>query len=700
MIMRTKFSYIRALGYVGSILGATATGAPANAQEVAATATVEDVLVTESPNSEQQAARELATVPGGTSIVKSKSYERGRAATAADALRNQPGVFAQSAGGNDAIKISVRGSGINRGTGFFRSGILFMYDGLPITGPGGTPFELFEPLGLNYIEILRGPNAFNFGALALGGAINYVTNTGYTASPIQSRQELGSFGYAKGQVSSGLVSGPFDYFLSGTASIRTGFQEFSNSNTVRFAGNIGYTTPDFESRMYLRYGNTWFQQPGLLTRAQIDQNPRQANPVNLATHTTRLQPGSYWLANKTTFKLDGASALELAGVFHNYPIDIGGATRSIWWYGDLTGSLRYTREDDLVGHRSRSLLYLRTTSHLYGAWNSIQNAVGAANFNQIQKIVNTRGSADNVAVLSNDFEFSPGFWLTSGLQLINTRRNSDITFPVSNNFSQNSNYLAPRFGLLYDANPDTQVFMSISKSVEPESSWSFAGGSNVGQLYNLQLQNQTAWTGELGTRARMGIFQGSVSYYYSAVRNELLSVQIAPNTFVEANATPTTHQGVEVGLDTLLWQENNGDAIAPGQRVVWEQSYSWNDFHYVDDPRFGSNQLPGIPESYYQGRLSYYHPSGFYASVESQAASSYPVDYANTFYTRPYVIFGARVGYLAPDQKFEAFLDFRNITNKHYAVSVSPAFNDAGRDVARSNPGDGFGVYTGVNYQF
>ncbi len=156
----------------------------------------------------EAAATQLAEVPGGASVVSSQDVERARASSTADVLRDQPGVFAQQAGGNDAIKISIRGSGINRGTGFFRSGVKFTYDGLPVTGPSGTPFELLEPLGLQYTEVLRGGNAFDRGALALGGAINFVTNTGYEAFPIQARVEAGSFGYFKGQVSSGLVEGP------------------------------------------------------------------------------------------------------------------------------------------------------------------------------------------------------------------------------------------------------------------------------------------------------------------------------------------------------------------------------------------------------------------------------------------------------------------------------------------------------------
>lgn len=64
-----------------------------------------------------------------------------------------------------------------------------MFDGLPLTGPGGRPYELFEPPKLSRAEVLRGANGFDAGALALGGSINYVTRIGYDAAPLQVRYE-------------------------------------------------------------------------------------------------------------------------------------------------------------------------------------------------------------------------------------------------------------------------------------------------------------------------------------------------------------------------------------------------------------------------------------------------------------------------------------------------------------------------------
>lgn len=123
------------------------------------------------------------------------------------------------------MKISVRGSGINRGPGSHASGTHILLDGLPLTGSGGTPYELLEPLWISRAEVLRGANGFDRGSLALGGAVDYITHTGYTAPKLQLRYETGSYGYQKRNIASGQVLGDFDYYLALTDSHTDGYQD-------------------------------------------------------------------------------------------------------------------------------------------------------------------------------------------------------------------------------------------------------------------------------------------------------------------------------------------------------------------------------------------------------------------------------------------------------------------------------------------
>lgn len=171
---------------------------------------LDQVLIQDQQQSElETAADRLREIPGASNLVDMDKVGQGRVASNQDVLAYQPGVFAQSAG-NDGIKLSIRGSGINRAPGAHGSGVYTMFDGLPLTGPGGTPYELFEPLWLSRAEVLRGANGFDQGSLALGGAINYVTHTGYDAAPCRCATKPAAVAISAG------ISAPARYWATST----------------------------------------------------------------------------------------------------------------------------------------------------------------------------------------------------------------------------------------------------------------------------------------------------------------------------------------------------------------------------------------------------------------------------------------------------------------------------------------------------
>ncbi|MBF8781323.1 TonB-dependent receptor [Pseudomonas fulva] len=652
----------------------------------------------------EQAAERLRQVPGGTNLIDLRPVAQGRMASNQDVLAYQPGVFAQSAG-NDGIKLSVRGSGINRAPGAHGSGVYTLFDGLPLTGPGGTPYELFEPLWLSRAEVLRGANGFNLGSLALGGAINYVTPTGYDAAALSLRYEVGSRGYARRHVSSGQVIGDLDYYVALTDSEYDGYQRHSSGSAKGVVANLGYRfNANLETRFYLRYRETENDLAGRITKSQIKHDPRAANPVYLRRDASRPQPGSTWLANKTTFYLQDDSRLEAGLVYHDYPMDLReGANRLKVAYTDVSGSLNYQRRDTWLDRQSKTTVGWRSTKHLPNS--------GASEFVRVPETGNgfrpigsrTRDfsyqGSDTVLHVGNELELIPDLWLTTGLAMIYTRRESAVSYPVTGGkVSQHDWDYAPRLGLRYDITPDLQVYGNLSRSVEPPHPWSLIWSSPAvagGQIQPIEMQNQTATTLELGARGESWFGRWDLAWYRSQVRHELLAVEIVPGvTASEFNASATVHQGVEAGLDSLLWQR------AGVGKLSLRQAYTFSDFHYRDDDRFGDNRLPGLPMHYYQAELRFDLPGGLYAGLNTQMASKVQVDYANSYHADAYALLGARLGYDAPSQNWQTWLDLRNLTNKRYAATVTPGFDDAGQDIARSTPGEGFAIYAGVAYSF
>ena len=679
---------------------------------------LDSLQVTGEQVSEVEAAREeLNRVPGATNVVDMDKVEQGRVAGVADVLAYQPGVYAQSPG-NEGVKISMRGSGINRGPGSHASGTHILLDGLPLTGSGGTPYELLEPLWISRAEVLRGANGFERGALALGGAIDYISHTGYTAPKLQLRYEVGSHGYQKRNIASGQVLGDFDYYFALTDSETDGYQDHSSGKGKGVAANFGYRlNENLETRFYLRYRETEHETPGRLTKAQLKDDPRQAAANNLRIDAHRDQPGSTWLANKTTWRIDDDSTLVAGLAYHHYPMDItetayrGGAYRIRVDYSDISGTLNYTRRHTLFGLNSSTTLGWRSTTNLPSS-KAKETAALPIDVNgtpypagTLMRAYEHLGS-DNVLHIGNELELATDLWLSSGLALIYTRREAEVIWPATGDkLSEHTWDYAPRVGLRYQLNPEVQLFGNLSRSVEPPHAWSMLWSSPLRfptsnqpwsnrQRAAISLDNQTATTFEVGGRGDSTLGQWELTYYYSQVRHELLTVEIEPNVFAESNASPTVHQGIEAGLTSPLWQGGAAGALS------LRQAYTFSDFQYRDDDAFGDNRLPGLPRHYYQAELRYDHPSGFYAGVNTQYASKVAVDYANSYYADAYATFGATLGYASPKDDWQAWLDLRNLTDKRYAATVTPGYDDNGADAARSTPGEGFGVYTGLSWSW
>src|SRR3989344_4174797 len=131
---------------------------------------------------------EFARIPGGASVVDAETYKTGRASSPQDALGQATGVYIQSRSGAEESRLSIRGSGLQRT--FHQRGILLMQDGAPLNlADGSGDFQAIEPIALDHIEVMRGANAWRYGAANLGGAITFGPLPGKPAPTVLLRTE-------------------------------------------------------------------------------------------------------------------------------------------------------------------------------------------------------------------------------------------------------------------------------------------------------------------------------------------------------------------------------------------------------------------------------------------------------------------------------------------------------------------------------
>ncbi|KAG1251079.1 hypothetical protein G6F68_012463 [Rhizopus microsporus] len=223
--------------------------------------------------------------------------------------------------------------------------------------------------------------------------------------------------------------------------------------------NIGWQiTPDLQTRFFVRYRETNHETPGRLTRDQIRNDPRAANPANLAIDARRPQPGSTWVGNVTTLQLDEDSSLQAGLGYHKYPMDLNESLyRQQLDYANLNATLDYRHRHRLFGLDSETTVGLRVTHDLDA---DVRESLRFAN-NGYAAGTRTRDfrhhGTDSTLHVSNTLTLNERLRLQTGLALINTRRDVQVTWPNSGGRLRDHDWdYAPRLGFTWQHSAQTQ----------------------------------------------------------------------------------------------------------------------------------------------------------------------------------------------------------------------------------------------------
>ncbi len=693
-----------------AIIQLITVGSFANAQEATSRVIVTGETESESLTSPsaEKAAEQKSEIPGGFTLKTPDGMDRGRASNFEDLLKQTPGLYLQTDNGTEVTKVSIRGSGILSEDEPL--GVQFMLDGLTINqGDGEVILEDFDLATIKYAEVFRGADAFKYGSLTLGGAINLVTMTGYDIDPFQIRLEGGSFGYFRGQVTFGGVAAQFDYVGSVMGRSRDGFRDHSTEDTERIFGDVGYKFSDhLENRFYVTLDRVDRQLPGGLTKQELNDDPQQANPDAVAEDFNKK-----WefvrLADKISYRNDGYEFDAGAFWFHRNIEERGffeqdfrkGITA---FYSDNYGiNLNLVTHDELFGRRNIFTIGISPQLEREVTQN-FENLLG----HRGQTTALNTGISINVPLyLENQHYLTDKLSLVLGMQAIYAQRHFEDNFLTDDEGDQShkQNFYGwnPKAGLIYEFDKQNQLFLNFAGSWQPPSfdnMVEFAEGENSSVVYT-PLHPQRGKTLELGTRGERGRFEWELSLYRTWLRNELLELNDANGNDIGAvNVNQSYHQGIEVGLDIELldsvFLEKKNDKS--GDRLTFNQTYTLNDFHFDGDPVYGDNRIAGVPQHFYEAELLYQTASGFYVGPNVQCnITRYPVDQANTLFADSYALLGFKIGYRSK-KGLSVFLEAKNLTDEHFASAVDPIADARTADDAQVfHPGDGRAVYAGAS---
>ncbi len=691
--------------------------------------------------------KEFARRPGSNILIEEKHIVESRALNLNDVLQFAPGVRFQSRFGADEGQFSIRGTSLRNN--FHHRGINILINGIYFGDADGfSDFESIDLLAYERIEVYKGANALRYGANSIGGAINFVPRTGYSASMLQMRFLAGSFGMVSGQVSSGKVTEPFkvgnmdataDYYVSVSGNRQDGFQDHSQQARQRINANIGLQLGNHqEIRAYFLQSLVSEAIPGSLTNEQLFQNRRQAGgqtpfPVPgffaCVTNNQTCNWGRYYnqqrigVAYRNEFAVN--QVFEIIPYFSNQYVDHPIFQTLRQNTQNVGGEFRYLNTNQLFGmnHSFVAGFQPRYANQHQTRFVNINGNIGSVTQEFHARTTYFGAYAEDALDVTKDLTVVLGArWDYSGrqanVQNFGPAGNPfDPTIPSTPTGTQQPlrhfDAISPKLGLVYRTTPTSQVYFNASRAYEAPlnlellSSINASGSANTGFL---NLDAQRAWQFELGYRGASvnKRYSWDVTAYDLEMKKEILASNInGQSTF--QNANDTRHTGVEVGgamvLTKGLFAQGGGGREDSLQTRV---AYTWSRFKFTDDVRGGGiggpnvliakdgNTVAGAPEHNMNVEVRYDHPAGWWVAPYFEwSLSGFYTDYLNTVKNPSYFVLHLKSGWNITD-RLTFYAEGRNLTDKTYAGAI--VVNDSLNRFA--NPALGLSAYAGLEYKY
>jgi iron complex outermembrane receptor protein len=318
----------------------------------------------------------------------------------------------------------------------------------------------------------------------------------------------------------------------------------------------------------------------------------------------------------------------------------------------------------------------------------------------------TRDEKDEVRAIAvyaeNALSLTSRLTAVVGARYDHSERQVNDVFLGNGNQSAEKVYspVTPRVGVLYDMPAiGGSVFANASRTVEPPLLLELSSFGNPGGF--IDLDAQSAWQYELGARGRRLGLAWELALFDIELADEILNINVqpfpgAPFTVPSyRNAEKTRHYGAELGF---AWQLPGAVLVRGGDladHLTARASYTFANFHYVDDATYGGNDIPGAPRHHANLELKYEHPSGLSVAPQLEIVpSSYYVNSENTARNDRWASLAVRAEWAIARAGLTAFAEGRNLLDKRYSASVQ-VDNAAGRFF---EPADRRSIYAGMRW--
>lgn len=590
-------------------------------------------------------------------------------------------------------QISIRGFG-SRSTFGVRSIRVYM-DGIPSTLPDGQgQVAQFNLDSADRVEVLRGPFSVLYGNAA-GGVVQLYSADG-TATP---QTTLGVYGGSydsfRASASTRGIVGPVDYNIAASEFISGGYREHSRvrreSDNAKFGIDLGQQRK--LTVVLNRIDQPDTQDPLGLTRAQVDQDRRQATAV-AAQYNTRKSAEQNQLGLIYEQPLGDADQLR-AMVYYGQrsilqylsiptfvqgnPLQSGGVISPATNYGGA--DLRWTHRGELAGGAYETVL---GASGDY----QIQRRTGYENF--IGDTLGVKGALrrnehDNV---NNVAEYAQFYWhFAPQWSLLLGLRHDEVRFaehdfyitPDNPDDSGHVSYSAttPVLGLQFRPTDALRLYASFGKGFETPSynEIGYRSDGQAGLAFDLRPSRSRNLEAGVKWQVRRGL-EFDAAAFRADSRDELAVATNVNGRSTYRNVGDTRREGVELSATGALaadWRISAGYTHLKARFRNDFLACTGTPCPVPTTPIAAGSRMPGVPEDYGSLRLEHGNGTGWREGITVTGVGSVTVNDTGTDRAAGYGLIDLDAGYtfaLGGATRLDLSARMNNLANRRYIGSV------------------------------
>lgn len=566
-----------------------------------------------------------------------------------------------------SYRIAVRGSSLRSPFGV-RNVKIYLDDFILSDASGNTYFNVISPELINRIEIYKGPESGDFGAVT-GGTLLLKTRN---SEDLSAHISVGSYGTFNQSVDFSKQFGKHFFQL---------FQNYYQTDSYRdqsavqrkeiFLKDEFHYAKSASLKAMVLLADLAYETPGGLTLEQIQADRKQARPATKTLPSVVEQ--SAGIRNK----------MILAGLSHDLKI-----TPHFSHFLLVQGSYVDFENPFITNFENRfeNNYALRTHLNYQQTWNNFDaewrvGFEGGTNDISIRNFDNnkgTQGDPQNFDHLKNN----SGFFFLS--QKLNWKEKlfSDISVSLNSNsyqwenlfpVSQSGNVrfkdqILPNFGLTYLIAKGFSVRGKIGKGNSAPTNEEIRSST---QEFNVNLVPEYGWNKEMGLRKQFSnaVF-AEATYFDFRLKDAIVRRQNESGAEFFVNQGNTVQKGLEILLESKFFVVNT--AFFNGFKARFSGSFyrfKFEDYRQ-DENDFSGNDLTGVPATTLNSLVNFVFFKNLSVDYSHFYTSKMPLNDSNSVWSDSSLIGNFQLRYPVFVEKAKLYLQFQiqNLYNSEYVL--------------------------------